>query len=124
MHHKAFIVADHLLGKDAAIVALYERFVRLVEACGPFEYVIGNDAITFKGQRRIFANAKPKARSLDGLLVLQRRVQDSRIRTVSPFTKRVFGHQFRVTELDQMDEAFAGWVREAYPVGQGQHLAA
>jgi hypothetical protein len=122
MGQTAFTVADHLLGKDATIVALYERFVPLVEACGPFEYVIGKDAITFKGQRRIFASAKPKARSLNGLLVLQRQVQDPRIRTVSPFTKRVFGHQFRVTELDQLDEAFTGWVREAYQVGQGQHL--
>lgn len=44
------------------IVSLYERFVQLVEAYGPFEYVVGKDGIAFKGQRRNFDVAKPKAK--------------------------------------------------------------
>jgi hypothetical protein len=31
-------------------------------------------------------------------------------------------HQFRVSAPEQLDEEFAGWVREAYQVGQGEHL--
>ena len=122
MRGKAWTVQDHLRGKPLAIVELYERFVELIEACGPFEYVIGKTAITFKGKRRLFAGAKPTNRSLDGFLDLPRRVKDQRIRRAAPHTKRVFVHQFRISASDQLDREFAGWVREAYDVGQGTHL--
>ena len=117
-----YTVKDHLAGKDAGIVLLYERLVQLVEACGKFQYVIGKDGIAFKGQRRNFAVAKPKARSLDGVLVLPRRLKDPRIQAVESFTKQLFGNRFRVTEPDQLNQEFADWVREAYQVGQGDHL--
>jgi hypothetical protein len=32
-------------------------------------------------------------------------------------------HQFRISAPEQLDEEFAGWVREAYQVGQVGHLA-
>jgi len=115
-------VQDHLRGKPPAVVALYQRFVELVEACGPFDYSVSKTAITFKGSRRGFAGAKPTSGSLDGYLDLQRRVEDPRIRTASPYTKRLFVHQFRVTAADQLDDEFAGWLREAYEIGQGGHL--
>jgi hypothetical protein len=43
------MIEDHLLDKDPGIVSLYERFVKLVEDCGSFEYVVGKDGIAFKG---------------------------------------------------------------------------
>jgi hypothetical protein len=55
-------------------------------------------------------------------LDLQRELKDPRIRRASPYTRRLFVHQFRVTALDQLDEEFSGWLREAYEVGQGGHL--
>jgi hypothetical protein len=115
-------VEDHLRGKPAAVVRLYERFVELVEACGPFHYAVSKTGITFKGSRRGFAGAKPKAGSLDGYLDLQRRVEDPRIRSAGAYTQRLFVHQFRVSAPEQLDDEFAGWVREAYEVGQGGHL--
>jgi hypothetical protein len=115
-------VERHLHGKPAAVVDLYERLVSLIEACGPFEYSVSKTAITFKGSRRGFAGAKPKTRSLDGYLDLERRVQDTRIRNSSPYTKRLFVHQFRIVTPDQLDDEFTIWVREAYAVGQGAHL--
>ncbi|HEX9386482.1 MAG TPA: DUF5655 domain-containing protein [Anaerolineales bacterium] len=122
MSPKIYTTNDHLLGKDPAVVSLYEHFVELVQACGPFEYVVGKDGIAFKGQRRNIAVAKPKSRWLDGVLVLPRPLYDPRIRAAQPYTKRLFGNQFRVTKLDQLDDEFANWVREAYQVGEGQHL--
>lgn len=122
MNPKMYTVRDHLLGKDLAVVSLYEHFVKLVQACGPFEYVVGKDGIAFKGQRRNFAVAKPKSRWLDGVLVLSRRLRDPRIRAAQPYTKRLFGNHFRGTKPGQLDDEFANWVREAYQVGEGQHL--
>ena len=122
MSTDTYTIKDHLSGKDADIVSLYELFVQLVEACGKFEYVVGKDGIAFKGHRRNFAVAKPKARSLDGVLVLPRRLKDPRIQAVESFTKQLFGNRFRLTEPDQLDEEFSDWVREAYQIGQGRHL--
>jgi len=123
MHPSEWTVEDHLRDKPVTVVALYRRFVELVQACGPFDFAVSKTAITFKGSRRGFAGAKPKAQSLDGYLDLQRRVEDPRIRSAAPYTKRLVVHQFRVSGPEQLDEEFAGWVREAYQVGQGAHLA-
>jgi hypothetical protein len=119
---KEWTVERHLAGKPDEIVALYRRLIALVEDCGPFSYSVTKTAITLKGGRRGFAGAKPKDRWLDGYLDLQRKVEDPRIRRASPYTKRLFVHQFRVTTLDQLDREFAGWVREAYEVGAGAHI--
>lgn len=119
---EVWTVEDHLRGKPAAIHDLYRRFVDLVEACGPYEYSVSKTAIALEGIRRGFAGAKPKNTSLDGFLDLQRLVDDPRILRSSPYTKRLFVHQFRVTGPDDLDQTFAGWVKEAYAVGQGAHL--
>jgi Domain of unknown function (DUF5655) len=114
-------VDRHLAGKPENVVNLYERFVELVAACGPFTYSVSNSAITFKGAQRGFAGAKPRNSSLDGCLDLQREVQDDRFRRVSPYTKRLFVHQFRITNLRPIDESFTGWAEDAYQVGRGAH---
>ena len=119
---EVWTVDDHLRGKPAVILDLYRRLIDLVESCGPFEYSVSKTAISLHGSRRGFAGAKPKNTSLDGYLDLQRVVDDPRILRSSPYTKRLFVHQFRVTAMDQLDDRFADWVREAYEVGQGAHL--
>jgi len=115
-------VARHLDGKPAEIVALYRRFIELAEQCGPFTYAVAKTAITLKGSRRGFAGAALHSAFLGGYLDLQRQVTDPRIRSSSPYTKRLFVHQFRITAADQLDEQFAGLLLEAYQVGQGAHL--
>jgi len=116
-------VEDHLAGQPESSVALYRQFVRLVEACGPFSYAVSKTSITFKGSRRGFAGARPDANGVRGYLDLQRAVEDPRISNVSPYTKRLLVHHFRIRSADQMDEEFAGWVHEAYAVGAGEHLS-
>lgn len=116
-------VERHLKDKPAEIVALYERFIALATRCGPFTYAVAKTAITLKGSRRGFAGAAPGATSLDGYFDLQRRVEGPQIRRSSPYTKRLFVHQFRVVRLEQLDDDFATWIAEAYQVGQGAHLS-
>ena len=118
----AWTIEDHIAGKHPLVIELYQRFVRLVEACGPFEYSVAKTAITFKGSRRGFAGAILGSKGLDGYLDLQRRIEDPRFRRSSPYTKRLFVHHFRITGPEQLDGDFAGWVREAYAVGHGAHL--
>lgn len=115
-------VDRHLHGRPDEIVALYHRFIELAEACGPFTYSVAKTAITLKGTRRGFAGTSLRDKALGGYLDLQRRVEDARIVRSAPYTKRLFVHHFRVSALDQLDDDFAGWLREAYQVGQGMHI--
>jgi hypothetical protein len=91
MDGKHWSVEDHLRDKPSGSVDLYHRFVELVEACGPFTYAVAKTTITFKGSRRGFAGARPTSSGLSGYMDLQRVVEDPRILSASPYTKRLFG---------------------------------
>lgn len=122
MSDSTWTIDDHLAGKPDEFVALYHRFIDLAQGFGPFTYAVSKSMITLKGTRRGFAGARPDARGLRGYMDLQRVVEDPRFTSVSPYTKRLFVHAFRITGPEQLDEEFAGWLREAYDVGQGRHL--
>jgi hypothetical protein len=123
MQPEQWTVEDHLRDKPPVSVALYLRFVQLVAACGPFTYAVAKTSITFKGSRRGFAGARPTERGLTAYLDLTRQVTDPRIISSSPYTKRLFTHQVRLTRLEELDDDFAALIREAYAVGAGAHLA-
>jgi Domain of unknown function (DUF5655) len=99
-----------LADKPKDVADLYRRFVRLLTACGPHTLSVSKTAIAFKGTHRGFAGAKPRKTSLDGFLDLQREVRDERFRRVSPYTKSLYVHQFRITFADQLDQSFAGLI--------------
>jgi hypothetical protein len=103
------------------VVEPYERFVDSIAACGPFSYSVTKTAIAFKGSTRGFAGAEPRTSSLDGFLDLQRHVVHERFRRVSPYTKKLFVHRFRLTSSEQIDKSFRGWVQETHEVGCGAH---
>lgn len=115
-------VDDHLRDKPSTSVELYRRFVELVEACGPITYAVSKTTITFKGSRRGFAGARPTPTGLIGYLDLQRAVDDPRLGKPAPYTAKLFVHSFRIQAMEELDEEFIGWIREAYAVGQGAHL--
>jgi hypothetical protein len=116
-------IERHLMGQPDFAVDLYRRFIAIVEQIGPFTYAVSKTTITLKGSRRGFAGAHPTPAGLRGYFDLQRAIEgDSRITNVSPYTKRLFVHHFRVTAADQLDDEFRGWVAEAYAVGAGAHL--
>jgi len=123
MDDDEWTVERHLAGKPDGIVALYRRFIELAEACGPFTYAVAKTAITLKGARRGFAGATLAQTHLEGYLDLQRQVVDPRFRRSRPYTKKLFVHRYRVTTPAELDDEFAGWLCEAYAVGQGAHLA-
>lgn len=46
MSHTEWTVDDHLRGRDQTVIRLYERFVELVDACGPVEVSVAKTAIS------------------------------------------------------------------------------
>jgi hypothetical protein len=122
MEGTSWTVDDHLRGQPAASIDLYHRFVDLVAACGPYTCAVSKTTIVFKGVRRGFAGARPTARGLTAFLDLQRLVDDRRVISVAPYTKRLFVHQIRLTAPTDLDDEFASLVAEAYAIGQGAHM--
>ena len=123
MPDPVWTVEDHLRGKPAASVALYRRFVEIVNACGPTTTSVSKTLIAFKGTRRGFTGAKPTAQGVRGYFDVTRQITDRRVISNTPYTSRLFVHQFRLTTPDDLDETFGSFIREAYTVGQGAHLA-
>jgi hypothetical protein len=101
----------------------YARFIELLDAIGPYTVHPAKSTITFKGTRRGFCGAHPRGDTLVGYFDLTRPLEaDRRLRSVSPYTQRLFVHQFRIHALDDMDDGFVAWLSEAYAMGQGSHL--
>jgi hypothetical protein len=119
---EAWTIERHLADADPDVRELYERLVEIVERCGPFTVSVSKTAITFKGSRRGFAGTRPRRRYLGGYFDVTRELEDPRITKVTPYTKRLFVHAWRVERLDQMDHQFESWIAEAYSVGNGAHL--
>jgi hypothetical protein len=117
------ILKHHMENATPIGRALYDRFVEILNEIGTYTIHPAKSTITFKGIRRGFCGAHPKKDSLIGYFDLMRALEsDPRVSSVSPYTKKLFVHQFRIFSLEEMDETFKSWLQEAYRVGQGDHL--
>lgn len=120
---KEWSVADHLRDAPPEHVALYRRIEELILSCGDVSVSVSKTTITFKGRRRGFAGARPSRRGVQGYLDLTRSLEgDPRIRSVAPYTKRLYVNQFLVASESELDETFRSWIQEAWRVGEGDHL--
>ena len=72
--------------------------------------------------RMSFAAFIPRMRWLDGHLVLARRIDSPRFRRIDEYSPRNVVHAFRLTSPADVDGEFAGWLAEAYWVGEQRHL--
>jgi Domain of unknown function (DUF5655) len=72
--------------------------------------------------RMSFAAFALRKRWVDGHVVLARRVEHPRFRRVETFSPRNHLHRFRLQRREEVDEEVAGWLAEAYRVGEQRHL--
>jgi hypothetical protein len=114
-------VEEHLVGKPAEVVELFNLFTDRVRACGPFQFAPVRHQVGFR-VRRIFAGIQLTKTGLRGYIDLARQVHDPRFRNIEPYTKRLFVHSFLLTTPDVFDDEFDGFLRETYAVGEGKHL--
>ena len=118
-------VEDHLSMGTEASVALWRELERVILGFGPVSLAVSKTTVTFKGSRRGFAGARPKGDAVVGYFDLMRSLgtDDRRITHVSPYEQRLFVHRFRLSSVQDLDAEFVGWLRDAYGVGCGAHLA-
>jgi hypothetical protein len=101
--------------------ALFEAVVATIERLGPVIVVPEKTRIAFQ-TRMSFAQVTPRIKWLDGHLVLARRLEHPRFRKVETISARNHVHYFRLTRIADIDAEFAGFLREAYAVGEQRHL--
>lgn len=113
-----------MLAGDERSVALYRAVERVVRSFGPVTLSVSKSSITFKGPRRGFAGARPTSTgAVVGYFDLMRQLPaQRRIGAGTAYGRKLFTHQYRITEGSDLDDEFVGWLREAYDVGCGAHL--
>jgi hypothetical protein len=75
--------------------------------------------------RRIFGGSlrTPRARWIDGHVVLARRLEHPRFRRIESLSARSHVHHIRLVTVADVDAELGAWLREAYEVGEQRHLA-
>jgi hypothetical protein len=114
-------LADHFRGKPPEIRALFDQVVAAIRAIGPVRILPEKTRIAFQ-VRMSFAQVTPRNHWLDGHLVLARRLDHPRFRSIQTFSPRNHLHTFRLTQPTDIDADFRAWLAEAYLVGEQQHL--
>ncbi|HUQ19798.1 MAG TPA: DUF5655 domain-containing protein [Gemmatimonadaceae bacterium] len=114
---------SHFTGKSADVRALFDAVTNAIAAIGPVEVLPEKTRIAFH-VRMSFAQVTPRRNWLDGHLVLARRIEHSRFRSVQTFSPRNHLHVFRLEKLSDVDDQFRAWLAEAYAVGEQRHLDA
>ncbi len=114
--------AAFLAGKTEGARTLYDAFVALVGGCGPMTLAPGKTRVGFQ-VRMIFAAVDHLgADTLDAHVVLARRLEHPRFRRIESISPRNHVHYFRIGSVAELDVEVAGWLREAYRVGEQAHL--
>jgi hypothetical protein len=101
--------------------ALYERFARLVAACGPVVVIPQKTRVAFQVRMR-FAAVTPQGGALRGHLVLAERRPSACFQRIDSLGPRSHVHVFRIESPAAFTAEFARLVRAAYAVGRQEHL--
>jgi len=112
---------SHFRDKPPEIRALYDAVLAAVLALGQVTVLPEKTRIAFH-VRMSFAQVTPKKGWLDGHVVLARRLEHPRFRSIQTFSPRNHLHTFRITQLADVDDDFRAWLAEAYAVGEQRHL--
>jgi hypothetical protein len=111
----------HFAGRDPAVRAIFDRVLAAFAGIGPVTVLPEKTRIALH-VRMSFAAFTPRARWLDGHLVLARRIESPRFRRIETYSPRNVLHAFRLAAPDEVDDEFTGWLAEAYRVGEQRHL--
>jgi hypothetical protein len=109
----------HFARSDPAVRATFDRILGLL---GPVEVLPERSRIALH-VRMSFAAFMPRKHWLDGHLVLAATEEHPAVRRIEVFSPRNVLHAFRLNGPEDVDEAFAHLLQEAYRVGEQRHLA-
>lgn len=111
----------HFEGVHPSVRETFDRFLEVIETCGPVEVIPQKTRIAIQARVR-FAGCVVRKRWLLANLWLTQRVEHRRLRRTDEFGPYSFGHQFRLVIPDDIDDEFCELVRDAYRVGLREHI--
>jgi hypothetical protein len=112
---------SHFKGKSERVRELFVKLVGLIKKCGPVKILPEKTRIAFQ-VRMSFIAVQVRRNYLIGHFVFGRRIENPRFLRVETFSPRNHLHAFRLSNLSDLDDEFAAWIREAYAVGEQKHL--
>jgi hypothetical protein len=117
-----FRLEDLFARSEPHVFELFQKFRRMVEACGPSTMIPQKSRVVFMVRMR-FAGASVLKSCLRIGLILERALPDDpRLQKIETFGPRSHGHYFRIDDGDQLDERMQRWIREAYDSGTQKHF--
>ena len=111
----------HFATTSPLVRATFDRALDVVAGLGPVTVLAEKTRIALH-VRMSFAAFMPRREWLNGHLVLARQVDSPRFHKIETYSPRNVLHAFRLHSPTEVDEEFAGWLAEAYRVGQQRHL--
>src|SRR5689334_17329275 len=112
---------SHFIGKESHVRETFDAVVSAINKLGPVEVLPEKTRIAFH-VRMSFAQVTPRRNWLDGHVVLARRIENPRFRSIQTFSPRNHLHVFRLEKPGDVDAEFKSWLAEAYAVGEQKHL--
>jgi len=112
---------SHFDGKPRELRAIFDAVVTMIRGIGPVTVLPEKTRIAFQA-RMSFAQLTPRTKWVDGHVVLARRFEHPRFRRIETISPRNHVHHFRFFTVADVDADVAGWLKEAYAVGQQKHL--
>lgn len=117
-----FTLDDLFSRSQPHVLKIFRKFSRMVRANGPARMIPQKTRVVFQTRMR-FAGATARKSHLLCAFILTRKVESPRFQKVEKFSPRSYGYYLPVRSETELDRAVAGWLKEAYAVGQQKHLA-
>ena len=115
-------VDDFLAGKGDRARTLFNAFTDAALSVGRVTFAPAKTRVGLQA-RMIFASINRLSdERLDAHVVFARRVDHPRFFKVESISPRNHVHNFRITRVEDVDAEVVEWLREAYAVGEQEHL--
>lgn len=92
----------------------YERFERMIAACGEFHVAPAKTRIAFLGRVRFAGITSLSERGMTCAFALPRPLRSKRFARVNEAAPGWWVHRLRITETAQLDEEVQSWLCESY----------
>lgn len=107
---------DHFLGKEEHVREIFEALVELVEGIGPVKVYAQKTRIVFQVRTR-FASVVTRKSWLNLQVWLKRKADHPLLQRIEMYTYRDYGLIFRLSKIEDIDEALSKLIHEAYVMG-------
>jgi hypothetical protein len=118
-----FSLEDLFARSEPHVFEFYQDFAALVKSCGPVTIIPQKTRLVFQARVR-FISCTPRKNYLLCSFGLSRKLASPRFHKITRYAPRWFGHEYRLTAKEELDDELIVWIRESYDVGQQKHLSA